>query len=131
MTLDSFFFSNFYAQALNSMVDFASNRIVFGVAERQANPEIIAKLIPAYLSSQVSGTDAPQEDGSGSSGGVGDRRSSLLESTVTASATTMRETATVPTPQISEVPLSASEENAATRSRHSSGRRSPETQQQS
>ncbi|CDS42104.1 glycogen synthase kinase 3 beta [Echinococcus multilocularis] len=97
--------------------------------ERQANPETIAKLIPAYLSSQMSGTDSSLEDGSG--GSVGSRKSSLLESTVTASAITVRETATTSTPQISEAPLSTSEENAPTRSRHSSGRRSPEMQQQS
>lgn len=99
--------------------------------ERQANPETIAKLIPAYLSSQMSGTDSSLGDGSGGIGSVGSRKSSLLESTVTASAITVKETAMAATPQISEAPLSTSEENAPTRSRHSSGRRSPETRQQS
>ncbi|VDM20246.1 unnamed protein product [Hydatigera taeniaeformis] len=100
--------------------------------ERQANPEIVDKLIPAHLSGQVSGTDAPLEDGNGGVGGsVGGRKSSLLESTLTGAAATVRETAPGATLQISETTLPTNEDNAPTRSRHSSGRRSPDTQQQS
>lgn len=77
------------------------------ITERQADPELIAKLIPTYISSQTPGGDSSVEDGyTGAGASPSETATSSAAAAATAAALARR---------------SSSEENAVSRSRRSSG----------